>query len=273
MMNDSTFRFIKAALIDMDGTLWRGADPLPGLAPFFDFLSANRISFMVATNNSTEPARNYQKRLASFGVQVGLGNILTASWATAEYLRRRFEPGAKVYMIGQAGLREALDGAGFIILPDSRLNTAAVVVGGDSGLTYEKLKHATLLIQRGSLFVGTNPDVIYPTEEGLVPECGTTLAALQAATGVSPIIIGKPNRYFFDLGIQRMESSAGQTAIIGDRLETDIAGGQALGLIGILVTTGVDGEKDIPIRGIQPDLVVQSLIELRERWEQALVSA
>jgi 4-nitrophenyl phosphatase len=272
MRKDTILRSIHAILIDMDGTLLQGTNPMPGLVPFFEFLIANQISFLVATNNSTESARIYQERLAGFGVQIDLRNILTVSWATAEYLKHRLDPGARVFMVGQAGLSESLEGAGFILLPDSRLDAAAVVIGGDPELTYEKLKHASLLIQRGSLFIGTNPDVVYPTEEGLVPECGTTLAALQAATGVSPIVIGKPNRYFFELGMQRMNANAGQTAIIGDRLETDIAGGQAVGLKGIFVTTGVDDEANIPIKGIQPNLVVHSLAELRVRWEKELFS-
>jgi 4-nitrophenyl phosphatase len=270
MASPGILKNITAVLVDIDGTLWRGKQPLPGLNPFFNFLKAHHIAFTVATNNSQEPATLYQKRLAGYGVQLGLENILTASWATADYLKGRLEPGSGVYFIGQEGLREALEENGFKILPDARQDAAAVVVGGDPGLTYDKLKHATLLIQREALFIGTNPDVLFPTEEGLVPECGTNLAAVQAATGVVPTVIGKPNRYFFELGMARMGSAAANTAMIGDRLETDIAGSQAAGLKGILVTTGVDNENTIPVKNIQPDLLVHSLLELVECWEMEL---
>jgi len=259
---------IRALLLDMDGTLWRGKSPMPDLALFFQFLKRRGVAFTVATNNSVEPASTYQQRLASFGIEVSPENILTVSWATAAYLKTLLKAGASVYMIGQEGLKQELETAGFKVLPDSRRNTDAVVVGGDPGLTYDKLKHATLLIQRGAAFIGTNPDVVYPTEEGLAPECGATLAALQAATGVAPVIIGKPQPHLFQLGMQRMGSRPENTAMVGDRLETDIYGGKQAGLTTILVTTGVDNEETIPVKGIQPDLVVHSLAELMTCWEQ-----
>ncbi len=261
---------IQALLIDADGTLWHGRKPMPDLVPFIGFLSRRGLAFTIATNNSVEPASIYQKHLASFGVDLTLKNILTFSFATAFYLKPGVEPGKAVYAIGQDGLKQELEAAGFRLLPDSRQNAAAVVVGGDPGLTYDKLKHATLLIQRGAAFIGTNPDTVYPTEEGLVPECGTTLAALQAATGVKPLVIGKPHRHLFEIGMQRLHSQAKNTAMLGDRLDTDIHGAQQAGLAGILVTTGVDNEDTIPVKNIRPDLVVHSLTELVTLWEDAL---
>jgi 4-nitrophenyl phosphatase len=261
---------IHALLIDADGTLWQGTEPLPGLIQFFHFLETQQISFQIATNNSTAPARYYRDRLAGFGVEVGLKHIFTAAQATAEYLRQVLEPGSRIYMIGEDGLREALEEAGFVLLVDSDQSAAAVVVGGDPNLTYSKLKHATLSIQRGALFVGTNPDRVFPTEEGLVPECGTTLAALEAATGLAPMVIGKPNFRFYERCLQSMGATAGHTAAVGDRLETDVGGAQSAGLRGILVTTGVDDESAIPAKDIQPDLIVHSLTELVVLWENAL---
>lgn len=273
MINFNNHHFlgnIRALLIDADGTLWRGRKPVPDMAAFIDFLNRHGLAFTIATNNSVEPVSTYLKCLAAFGVAVRPDQILTTSWATAAYLKTRLEPGAPVYAIGQEGLTQELEAAGFHLLPDSRRNAAAVVVGGDPGLTYDKLKHATLLIQRGAMFVGTNPDVISPSEEGFIPECGTNLAALQAATGKEPLVIGKPQRHLFESGLRRLCSCPENTAMLGDRLDTDIFGAQQVGLAGILVTTGIDNEESIRVKNIRPDLVVHSLTELAELWEEVL---
>lgn len=242
---------------------------MPDLLPFFQFLKQRGVAFTIATNNSVEPASTYQQRLASYGIEVTSENILTVSWATAAYLKTLLKNGASVYIIGREGLKQELEAAGFEILPDSHRDADAVVVGGDPSLTYDKLKHATLLIRRGASFIGTNPDVVYPTEEGLAPECGATLAALQATTGVTPVIIGKPQPHLFQMGMQRMGSQPENTAMIGDRLETDIYGGKQVGMTTILVTTGIDNEETVSDKGIQPDLIVHNLTELITGWEQA----
>ncbi len=267
MNNNFTLQDIHALIIDIDGTLWRGKMPLPGLVPFFDFLQRRDITFVIVTNNSVETPVQYQQKLASFGVDIHLDNILTCSLATADYLQRE-KSGATLYVIGESGLHQIMRQAGFTINNDASRPVDAVVVGGDTTLTYDKLKHAILLIQRGARFVGTNPDLLVPTEEGLVPEAGTTLAAIQAATGVSPTVIGKPERMLFELAIKKMGSRSNQTAMLGDRLDTDILGGQRAGLKTILLTTGVDNEQTIPKKGIYPDAVFSGLDEVLNVWQR-----
>lgn len=261
-----SFKNVRALIIDIDGTLWRGNQPLPGLAFFFDSLQQRDIAFVVVTNNTVKTPNQYRQKFAGAGVVLPRDCVLTASVATADYLKQHLEPGAPLYVIGQAGLRHALGQAGFTLLADASRPAAAVVVGGDTRLTYQKLKCAVLLIQRGAQLIGANPDLLIPTEEGLIPEAGVTLAALQAATGVSPVIIGKPERPLFELALQRMAANPGQTAALGDRLETDILGGQRAGLKTILVTTGVDNRGSVLQKQIQPDVVVDSLSELVELW-------
>lgn len=268
--NFTQLKKIRALLLDVDGTLLQGKKPVPDLALFFQFLKRQGVAFTIATNNSVVPASIYRQKMVDFGIEVSLDNILTASHAAAAYLKTQLPTGANVYVVGQDGLKQELETAGFNVLPDSRSNADAVVVGGDPGLTYDKLKHATLLLRRGAAFIGTNPDAVYPTEEGLAPECGAILAALQATSGLAPVIIGKPQPYLFQFGMQRMGSQPENTAMIGDRLETDIYGGKQVGVSTILVTTGVDNEESIPIKNIQPDLVVHSLAELVSYWEQAV---
>lgn len=259
---------VRALIVDMDGTLFRGPVPLPGLLPFFTFLQSRGILFVVVSNNTTKTAAEYQTRLADQGVQIQVNQILTAGAATASYLSNELGAGASLYVIGEPALNEELRQAGFILLDDASRAADAVVVGGDLSLTYDKLKYAALLLQRGARFVGTNPDLLCPTDEGLVPEAGATLAALQAATGISPIVIGKPARPLFDLAVQKLGSRRFETAILGDRLETDIRGGQEAGLKTVLVTSGIDDERTIRQKGIEPDLVVSGLDTLVDLWEE-----
>ena len=264
---------IEAVILDIDGTLLRGKRPIPGIVELHQYLRSHRIPFVVASNNSTKSPADYQRKLAAFGVNLEPADILTSGVATAAFLQRELPKRSDCYVIGEAALQEAISGAGLVVREDARGRVAAVVVGGDSGLTYHKLKIATLLLQRGALFVGTNPDVVYPTEEGLIPEAGTTLAALQAATGLQPIVIGKPERHLFDLAVRHLGSQPSTTAVVGDRLETDILGGQHAGLTTILTTTGVDDEVTMVAKGIRPDWVVHGpagLIELLERLSSGI---
>jgi 4-nitrophenyl phosphatase len=261
---------VRALIVDIDGTLFRGPVPLPGLLRFFTFLQSHGIPFVVVSNNATKTTAEYQKRLADQGIQIQVGRILTAAAATASYLGDELGAGASLYVIGEPALKEVLRQAGFVLVDDASQPADAVVVGGDSTLTYEKLKHAALLLQRGARFVGTNPDLLCPTDEGLVPEAGATLAALQAATSISPTVIGKPARPLFDLAVQKLGSRRVETAILGDRLETDIVGGQEAGLKTVLVTSGIDDEHTMRQKGIEPDLVVSGLDMLVALWEEEM---
>ena len=272
MQSTQTLHKIKAIILDIDGTLLRGNLPLPGLSDLFEFLRRNNIAFVVASNNATKTPTTYQQKLARAGAEINVDNVMTCSLATAGYLKRQFPEGCSVYVVGQDGLHSALRAAGFNILEDASEKAEAAVVGGDYTLTYDKLKYAALHIQRGARFIGTNPDMVYPTEEGLVPECGTTLAALQAATGVEPTVIGKPERYLFEMAVEKMGSSPEQTAMLGDRLDTDIYGGRQVGLTTILIETGVDSENTVPVKGIIPDLIVRDLHHLVQLWEEQLLS-
>lgn len=263
------FNNLQAVVTDMDGVLLRGPDPLPGLAELFDFLRGRGLPFIIATNNSTRTPAYYQQKLTGAGaVGIQAENILTSAQVTAAYLRQNFEPGAAVYVIGQPSLHAAIQAAGLTIVEDARRAAAVVVVGGDPDLTYTKLKDATLHLQRGAVLIGTNPDLLYPTEEGLVPEAGTILAAVQAATGVAPLIMGKPERFLFEEALTRLGSPPARTVMLGDRLDTDILGGQRVGLKTILLTTGIDDEAAIPVKGIQPDAVFDGLPGLVEAWNR-----
>lgn len=273
-MQASLLAAIRALIIDFDGTLGRGNQPLPGLAEFFALLRRRQIAFTIATNNTTRPPQDYAQRLLDWGVEVAPGQVITASAATAAYLTRTCAPGASLFVIGEAGLRSALAQAGFAFVTDALRPVEVVVVGGDRTLTYAKLKDAVLHLRRGARLIGANPDLLVPSEEGLAPEAGVTLAALQAATGVTPTIIGKPEPWLFDLALAQMGAVRSSTAVLGDRLQTDILGGQRAGLRTILVETGADDRSSI-VRGGEvssplPDAVFSDLSELTAVWQTCL---
>jgi len=170
-----------------------------------------------------------------------------------------------VYAIGEEGLRAAL-GERYTIAEEG---ADFVVVGMDTGLTYEKLRVATLLIRGGARFIATNPDKTLPTEEGLVPGNGASLAALEAATGVAPFVVGKPEPASFDLALARMGVGKEGTAVIGDRLETDILGGRRAGLSTILVLSGATSRQELENSTIKPDLVFENVRQLYESWPKS----
>jgi 4-nitrophenyl phosphatase len=263
------FSSIRAVILDMDGVLWRGTEVLPGIAEFFAFVRRHRIAFALATNNSTKTVDAYVERLNSVGVPAGPQNVVTSAVATAEYIRCHYPGGTPVYVIGGEGIHHALAEQGY---PDNPEKAQLVVVGMDPALTYEKLKIATLRIRAGAHFIGTNGDLTFPLPEGLAPGNGATLAALQAATGVAPLVIGKPERAMFEVALQRLGTSPEQTLMVGDRLETDIAGAQRAGLPTTLVLTGITTREQATISEIQADGVFESLPALCGVWAECLES-
>jgi 4-nitrophenyl phosphatase len=258
---------IRALISDLDGTLVAGSRPQPGLLPFLETLRRRGVALTVVTNNTVRTPEQYRAKLAAFGASIGPEQVLTASQATAAYLQAELPAGAALFVVGESGLRAALSDAGFTLLEDSARPAAAVVVGGDRTVTHDKLKHAIRHVRASARFIGTNPDLLVPIEDGLAPEAGVLLAAIAAGAGVQPTIIGKPERPLLDLAMGRMGSTPATTAILGDRLDTDILGGQRLGLTTILVTTGAHDRNAIPALGITPDLVVAGLAELAEMWD------
>lgn len=259
---------IRALVIDVDGgVLWLGRQVLPGVPAFFDFLRHHQISFVIATNNATRPASQVIELLATIGVSIDESHVLTSAKATALFLPRVAARGARVLLVGSEELAKELTSAGYQLVDQ---NTDVVVAGIDLALTYEKLKRAALEIRRGATFVGTNGDKTYPTVEGLIPGAGTILAALQAATDVAPIVVGKPERAMFDIAIEKLNAPRESIAMLGDRLDTDIAGAQRAGLHSILVLTGVATRESLEHSDIQPDVVAENLDALREMWNANL---
>ncbi len=268
-------RAVRGLLLDMDGVIYRGSQALPGVPGFFDFLRAQAIPFILVTNNSSRTGRQIQNHLARLGLTVTATEILTSAQATALYLQQLAPAGARVLVVGHEGLRAAIYEAGFTLVDTSPADY--VVVGVDWHLRYETIKRAGQAIRAGAVFIGTNPDRTFPAADEIRPGAGVVLAALTAYTGVEPLIIGKPERPLIELAVQRLGlampgqgNSSPVLALVGDRLETDILAGQRVGLLTILVLTGVTRREDLATSNIVPDLVVENLAELQRVWEEVL---
>ena len=263
----STLADLQALIVDMDGVLYRGNTPLPGAAAFLAWLAGRRFPFLLATNNSTLNPQAYERKLAAMGIAVPASQILTSSMVTAEYLAGSFPPGSRVFAIGESGLGEALTGQGFTLTDEE---PQVVVVGLDRQLTYAMLRTATLAIRRGATFVATNEDRTLPTEVGEVPGAGAIVAALVAATDRRPVVIGKPEAPLLQSALRRLGRPSAHTAVLGDRLATDILGGQRLGLPTILVLSGVTPQPPPPDSPVQPTWVFADVQALHAAWRRAL---
>jgi 4-nitrophenyl phosphatase len=254
---------IKNLILDMDGVLWRGETPMPGLVGFFATLKRLGLGYALATNNASKTIAQYEEKLGRFGVTVDPYYILTSSEATASYVEQEMGAETAVYIIG-FGRR------GFPIVTTQEVAGGAtadlVVYGFNRHLTYNELAQGTLLVQRGARLIGTNPDVTFPHESGLMPGAGATQAFLEAATGVAATVIGKPGRIMFEEALQRLGGTTADTAMVGDRLNTDIAGGKAAGLTTILVLSGISTAAEATNR-MQPDYIFANIGELARHLE------
>ena len=264
----------------MDGVLWRGDVPMPRLVEFFDGLRARGVGIVLATNNASKSGDDFVAKLARMGVHVALEEVLTSPQATAAWLAEH-APGARVYMIGENGLRTELEARGSIVVNDEKVSETSsgpafdathVVVGIDRQLTYAKLVEACLLIRAGARFIGTNPDLTFPGDRGIVPGNGSILTALRVSTDIEPLIIGKPEPEMMVQALARMGGSAADTAVLGDRLDTDILGGQRAGLTTLLVLSGVTTQARLAHDPIQPDYVFEDIGAVLDALPPAQIS-
>jgi HAD superfamily hydrolase (TIGR01457 family) len=255
---------IRAVISDMDGVLWRGSQPMPGLAEFFAFLRRRNFRLILATNNATRTSAQYAARLAEFGVPVSEAEVLTSGDVVADYLTTAARPGTRVFVVGEKALAQSIQARGFVVSDDA---AEIVVAALDRQLTYARLAHATRLIRNGARFIGTNPDKTWPSETEITPGTGAVLAFLEAATDVKPFIVAKPEPVIFQQALARMGSRPEETVMIGDRLETDILGGQRVGTKTILVLSGVSAEADVERMGIRPDWTFRDIDELTRVWQ------
>ncbi|MFS1663719.1 TIGR01457 family HAD-type hydrolase [Streptococcus sp. zg-JUN1979] len=245
-------------LIDLDGTIYIGENRIPAGERFVERLQEKNIPYMLVTNNTTRTPEMIQDMLESkFSVRTALSTIYTASMATVDYMND-MNRGNSVYVIGEKGLKDAIFEAGYI---EDKQHPAYVVVGLDWDVTYDKLATATLAIQKGAVFIGTNPDLNIPTERGLLPGAGSLLALLEASTRVKPIIIGKPEAVIMNKALERLGVERSKAIMVGDNYMTDITAGIKNDIATLLVLTGFTKKEELSSLPIQPDYVLESLDE------------
>ncbi|MDT8310529.1 MAG: HAD-IIA family hydrolase [Methylophaga sp.] len=266
---------IGGLIIDMDGVLWHGSQPLPGLSDFFATLRNLQIPFLLATNNASLTQQQYIDKLAGMAVGVAAKEILTSSMATARYLKENLaENQRRVYVIGEVGLTEPLQQQGFTLTDLYQVNQpekgimdqgADIVVSGlDRKLNWDKLATATLNIRAGAVFYATNADTTLPTERGEVMGNGGVLAALTAATGQTPTVIGKPEPILYQQALEILGTDRHNTIAIGDRLNTDILGAVNAGMRSLMVLTGVSTEADLADIDYAPDWILPDIRAVTE---------
>jgi len=251
-------------LLDLDGVLYRGADPVSGATQTVAGLRGLRKRIGFITNNSSRTPEAIAEHLTSLGIDARPEEVETSALATAELLRSRSV--ASAFVIGGEGLRVALRLAGVTPVDapvdggdDGR--PGAVVVGIDPSFTYAELATGSWLVRDGVPFIASNADATYPAADGIVlPGAGAIVAALQTATGISAEVVGKPNEPIFREALRR--AGGERPLVVGDRLDSDIEGARRLGWDSALVLTGVSSEDDVRHTGIAPTYVVQRLGEL-----------
>jgi 4-nitrophenyl phosphatase len=252
---------IKALILDADGVLWRELNPIGDLESIFSLIKQKGIKYCFATNNSSKSVGEYIERFEEFKIPANEEQVFTSGQVTADLLKDRFPDGGNIFVVGMEGLVHTLNQHGF---NNSSKDPIAVVVGFDKKLTYEKLRKATLLIRQGVSFIGTNGDKTFPNPEGLVPGAGSILAALVASTNIEPEIIGKPHPTMFLQALKYLRQKPEEVLVIGDRLETDIAGGQAAGCKTAVVLSGVSTQEMINRWKPSPDLIAEDLTHIAE---------
>lgn len=247
----------KHFLIDMDGVIYRGNQIIAGADQFIARLKALRRKFLFLTNASSRTPRDLQAKLLGLGIEVSAECFYTSALATAAFLQSQV-PNGKAYVVGEEGLIEALEEVGYQItdeMPDY------VVVGQTED--FPKLKRAVQLISQGVPFIATNPDITGPAEEGIEPAMGAIAAMIEKATGKSAYFIGKPNPLMIRKALRRLGVHSAETAIIGDRMDTDIVAGVEAGLQTILVLSGVTCLGEIARYPYRPDFVVPSVSHIK----------
>ena len=233
---------------DLDGTVYHGTEPAPEAVTFIAKLQEKGIEPYYITNNSSATPNQVQRKLASFGITAKIENIMTSSIATAKYCKENY-PDASVQMIGEAGLKEALQFEGITIVEE---NPDVVIMGIDRAINYEKLAVVSLAIRAGAEFIATNGDKAIPTERGLLPGSGSFVKLVEYTTGTTPIIIGKPEPYMFAYIQEQSGFAKEEMVMIGDNYDTDILGGIHYGVDtvhldgGVTSTEVAKGQKEQP---------------------------
>ena len=248
-------------LVDLDGVVYRGKDPVPGVAALLAARASRGDEVVYVTNNSMHYRADYVTRLTAMGCPVSADRVVSSSRATALHIQRH-EPGIRrVLTLGASGLERELRDVGIDVVTAGHAATRmhqegisgwaaagapdAVVTGLDPALTYLRIAAAADCIRAGARFIATNRDPVYPTERGLRPGAGSIAAALEATTSVTPLTIGKPEPHLFEMAAEAVGRSPADAIVVGDGIMTDLAGAKAIGARSVLMLTGIATQADV----------------------------
>ncbi|HEY7633619.1 MAG TPA: HAD-IIA family hydrolase [Thermoleophilaceae bacterium] len=253
-----TRREINSWLMDMDGVLVTEETAIPGAAEFIKALQAKGTPFLVLTNNSIYTRRDLAARLRSSGLEVPENSIWTSALATAGFLQDQ-RPDGTAFVIGETGLTTAMHQAGYTL---TERNPDYVVLGETRTYSFERITQAIRLVERGARFIATNPDPTGPSSDGPLPATGSVAALISHATGVDPYFVGKPNPLMMRSALNAIDAHSESTAMIGDRMDTDMVAGLEAGLETILVLSGVSTRESAERFPYRASRIVDSVADL-----------
>ena len=248
---------LKLYLLDMDGTIYLDDQLFDGVTDFLTHIKRIGGKYMFLTNNSSKSVDKYVQKLASLGIATTPEDFLTSTNATVLYLQKKAYQ--KIYAFGTASFKEQLEAAGLPITDRLEEGIDCLCMGFDTELTFQKLEDACILLGKGVDYIATNPDWVCPTWYGYVPDCGSVSEMLQRATKRSPTFIGKPEPTMAQLAMEKTGFSPEQTALIGDRLYTDIACGVNAGITSIFVLSGEGTLEDVKTSDVKPSLIYKDI--------------
>lgn len=245
----------KAYCLDIDGTVYRGEEAIESAVQFVRYLQSHQIEPFFVTNNSSKTAGQLVEYLSHMGIQTLRTHIMTSSMAAGKYIATHY-PNAKVSMIGERGLSEALLENGIqLVLKEGDV----FVIGKDRGITYDKLAQACLDIRAGAVFISTNSDRTFPTEKGLLPGNGAFTQLIQTSTGIEPLFMGKPFEHMLEAIQLEHRFDKSEMVMIGDNYDTDILAGIQFGIDTAHVNTGVTTSDEVKLKSIQPTWCLETL--------------
>ena len=253
-----TQREIRSWLMDMDGVLVHQSKPIPGAAEFLARLQEKSLPFLVLTNNSIYTRRDLSARLAVSGLKVPEQAIWTSALATADFLQRQ-RPNGTAFAVGEAGLQTALHAVGYTL---TEHDPDYVVLGETRTYSFERITQAIRLIVAGARFIATNPDPTGPTPDGPLPATGSVAALISRATGVEPYFVGKPNPLMMRSALNAIAAHSETTAMVGDRMDTDVVSGLEAGMHTVLVLTGSTTREQAEAFPYRPSRIVDSIADL-----------
>ncbi|MDD4601972.1 Acid sugar phosphatase [bioreactor metagenome] len=260
MQQQERLRKLKYFALDMDGTIYLGQKLLPGAVEFLQYLKSSGRQYLFLTNNSSKNSQSYAKKLQGLGIPASETDVMTSGDATTLYLKS-VKPGARVFLLGTPDLEHDFTRQGFILTKEQ---PDYVVLGFDQTLTYAKLTEACHLVREGVPLIATHPDFNCPTDErsGYMPDTGAILELIYASTGKRAKIIGKPNQEMIDALMTKLDCTRAETAMVGDRVYTDIKMAVNAGITGVLVLSGETKLADLEHSDIQPNFIFDSVREL-----------